>query len=101
MTPEPERFRIGARKGSLRTKINDFLFGLFYFELHQESLELSRKYRDSVDLLLFAEFLGIPLMASPITFKLLPYFMKDLTKFKEANLKERDILVKVAEHDLH
>jgi hypothetical protein len=100
MTSEPT-LRIGEGKQSLRSKAKDFLFGLFYLELHRDSLEFSRKYRDCVDLLLFAELLGIPFMTSPVTLKLLPYFIKDLAKFKEDNLKERDLLVEIADHDLH
>ncbi len=100
MTTEPE-FRIGSNNGSVKSKIRDFLFGLFFFELHQENRELSKKYRDSIELILFAEFLGIPFMTSHVTLRLLPYFMKDLKRFKAENLKEHDILSQIAEHELH
>ena len=101
MPTEPKKFRLGSKNGSVTSKIKDFLFGLFLFELHQENLDLSRRYRNSIELILFAEFLGIPFMTSHITLKILPYFIKDLEKFKVDNLKEGDILVQIAEHDLH
>lgn len=101
MTSEPKEVRIGSSGKTLKEKISDILFGLFFFELHQESLGLSQKYKRSIELLLFAEFLGVPLMTSFITLRLMPYFMKDLERFKEEHLRERDILVELAEHDLH
>ena len=100
MSTKP-RFKIGSKDGSVKSKVRDFLFGLFLFELHQENRELSKKYRDSVELVLFAEFLGIPFMASHVTLKLLPYFLNNLNEFKAENLREHDILSQIAEHELH
>lgn len=101
MNTESKGVRIGSSGKTLREKISDVLFGLFFFGLHQETLGLSRKYKSSIELLLFAEFLGIPLMTSFLTLRLMPYFVKDLERFKQEHLRERDILVELAEHDLH
>ncbi len=101
MSSHSDSVRIGSSGKTIKEKISDFLFGLVFFELHRESMGLSRKYKSSIDLLLFAEFLGIPLMASFVTLRLLPFFVLDLEKFKMAHLKERDILSELGEHDVH
>lgn len=101
MTSQNKEVRIGSSGKTLKQKISDFLFGLFFFQLHQESLGLSNKYKSSIELLLFAEFLGIPMMTSFMTLRLLPYFVNDLKKFKELHLAEHDILRELADYDIH
>ncbi len=94
-------FRIGSRGHTLKEKVRDFLFGLFFFELHQESLGLASKYRDSLNILMLGDFLGLPLMNSYLTLKLIPYMFGDLSNFKKRHLKEKDVFHLLAEHDVH
>ncbi len=80
-------------KGALR----DFLFGLFYFDLYWDTKREAAKLRDAVNLLLLGEFLGIPLMTTPLLLRLLPYLLPELEGWKKRQLRERDITEDVPE----
>ena len=87
--------RIGTSslsKPKLRDKISDFLFGMFFFELYMQVKGMSRQYNDAFYALLFGEFLGLPLLNSYITLRILPYFTDELNKWSQRCLKEKPVL---------
>lgn len=71
--------------------VKDFLFGMFYFDLYRDSLKYSRQLNDLMNLVLLGEFLGIPILSTNITIKLLPYLYKDLLRWKVSQLREREV----------
>ena len=86
-----ERFR------KFKQNLKDFLFGMFLFELYIDTLKFAKKYKDAVNIFLFGEFLGLPIFSTPITLRLLPYFLPDLYNWRKRQLKERDITDEVPE----
>lgn len=82
--------RIGWLK-TLWRPIKEFMWGLAFLEMYRETLKEKRKYEDVMNLVLLGEFLGIPLMNSTITLKLLPYLFPDLKHWRRRQLTEQDI----------
>jgi hypothetical protein len=72
--------------------LKEMLWGLFFFDLHTENVKMQMRYNDAVNLLVFSETLGIPLMNSYVSMRLLPYFIGDLEGWKRRELREHDIL---------
>ena len=52
------------------------LWGLFFYELYTENMKMQIRYNDAVNLLVFSEQLGIPLMNSYVSMRLLPHFVE-------------------------
>lgn len=71
--------------------LKELLFGMFYLDLYRESLKYSRQLNDLMNLVLLGEFLGIPILSTNVTIKLLPYLYKDLHKWRVQQLKEREV----------
>ncbi len=72
--------------------VKEFLWGLFVYDIYTEHRKLSLQYNDAVSLLIFSEQLGIPLMNSYVSMRLLPYFVGDLEGWRRRELRERDFL---------
>ncbi len=72
--------------------IREALWGLFFYDLYTEQMKLRLRYNDAVNVLVFSEQLGIPLMNSYVSMRLLPYFVGDLEGWKRRELRERDFL---------
>ena len=75
------------------------LWGLFFYELYTENMKMQIRYNDAVNLLVFSEQLGIPLMNSYVSMRLLPYFVGELEGWKRREMRERDFLEEAP--DLH
>ncbi len=69
----------------------DFFWGLFIFDLYRATLEEKVKYEEVMNIVLLGELLGIPLMNSTVTLRLLPYLFPKLKKWKQNQLREKDI----------
>lgn len=69
-------------------KVRQFLWGLLFFEWYHELQHERAKYNDVMNLILFGELLGIPLMNSSIGLRLLPYVLPDLHAWKHRQLEE-------------
>ncbi|HWP45709.1 MAG TPA: hypothetical protein VNM22_00985 [Candidatus Limnocylindrales bacterium] len=69
----------------------DFFWGLFIFDLYRITLEEKVKYEEVMNIVLLGELLGIPLMNSTVTLRLLPYLFPKLKKWKQNQLRERDV----------
>ena len=74
-----------------------FLFGLFYFDLYMDLLKTAKRYKDIINIFIIGELLGIPFMSTHLGLRLLPYLFPELEKWKERQLKERDITDEVPE----
>jgi hypothetical protein len=85
----------------IRRMASDFIFGMSTYDLYRETLHIARSYKDSLYLLLLGEFLGIPFISNYYTLRLLPYLVGELEGFKKRNLRDRDILEVISEHDIH
>lgn len=77
---------------SFKKKAKDFLWGLFLYDFYLETVRAKAKYKDALNLLLLGQFLGLPLMNSSISLRLLPYLLPELGDWKKRQLKEREII---------
>ena len=68
------------------------LWGLFFYEMYSENMKMQIRYNDAVNLLVFSEQLGIPLMNSYVSMRLLPHFVGELEGWKRREMRERDVL---------
>lgn len=82
---------MGRTSRAFRT-LKEILWGLFFFDFYTENMKMRIRYNDAVNLLVFSEQLGIPLMNSYVSMRLLPYFVGDLENWKRRELRERDFL---------
>lgn len=94
--PSPASIGLGPRPtgrlaGFIYT-IREALWGMFFYEFWHELREQRKKYEDALNVLMIGELLGIPLMNSTITLKLLPYLLPDIKEWKERQLEEFEIL---------
>lgn len=78
-------------------KVRQFLWGLLFFELYHEVVHERERYNDVMNLVLFGELLGIPLMNSTVGLRLLPYVLPELGPWKHRQLEEFDLV----EHGPH
>ena len=67
--------------------LKEVLWGLFMFDLYTENM------------IIFSETLGIPLMNSYVSMRLLPYFFGELEGWKRREMREREVLDEAP--DLH
>jgi len=88
----PEEFRIGSRDGSFKEKVKDLFFGMFALQTHQELRQLALKYRDIINVLLLGEFMGLPVLGTFYTLRLVPYLIEDIPEITDRVLRERDVL---------
>ncbi len=77
--------------------VKEFLWGLFFFDMYRETLKQRNRYRDGVNLLVFSEQLGIPLMNAYVSMRLLPHFVGELEGWKRREMAEREILEEAPE----
>lgn len=73
-------------------KLKDFLWGLFVLELYKDCLAHKAKYEDALYLIALGELLGIPLMNSVVSLRLLPYLFPELQDWKRRQAQERDVV---------
>lgn len=85
--PVPE-----GRWAGLRFRMREFLWGFFMYEFWHGLQEERARYDDALNVLIIGELLGIPLMNSTVTLRLLPYLLPDIKKWKERQLAEREVL---------
>lgn len=74
-----------------------FLWGFFFFEMFHDLQKEKTRYSDAVNLVIVGELLGLPLMNSVITLRLLPYLLPELDGWKQRQLAEVDIIEEVPE----
>ncbi|QIA28008.1 hypothetical protein DYI95_011265 [Thermaerobacter sp. PB12/4term] len=69
-------------------KVKQFVWGFLFFDWYHELQHARSQYNDVMNLVLFGELLGIPLMNSSIGLRLLPYVLPDLGAWKHRQLEE-------------
>lgn len=85
------------RPTSFWGRLRQFLWGFFFFDWYHELQHERAKYNDVMNLLLFGELIGIPLMNSSIGLRLLPYSLPELAAWKHRQAEEFDLV----EHGPH
>lgn len=80
---------------SFKKKVKEFLWGFFLSDFYLETVKAKTKYKDALNLFLLGQFLGLPLMNSSLSLRLLPYLLPELGDWKERQLKEREIIESV------
>jgi hypothetical protein len=81
--------------------VKEFIWGLAFLEMYRETLKQKRKYEDVLNIVLLGEFLGLPLMNSTITLKLLPHLFPQLRHWRQRQLTEQDITDHLPDTHLH
>ncbi len=72
--------------------LKEMVWGRFFYDLYTEHMKMRLRYNDAVNVLVFSEQLGIPLMNSYVSMRLLPHFVGDLENWKRRELRERAFL---------
>lgn len=80
-----------ARPTTWWGKVKQFLWGFLFFEWYHELQHARSRYNDVMNLILFGELLGIPLMNSSIGLRLLPYALPDLRAWKHRQLEDHPV----------
>ncbi len=86
-----------SRWKEARRALKEALWGLFFYDLYAEQMKLRMHYNDAVNVLVFSEQLGIPLMNSYVSMRLLPYFVGELEGWRRREMREKDILEEAPE----
>lgn len=103
-TPPRGNSSMRGRVGRLQTywkAMKEFVWGLTCLDLYRETLREKRKYQDILNLVLLGEFLGVPLMNSTITLRLLPHLFPQLKDWRQRHLTEQDITDHLPDAHLH
>lgn len=79
---------LATRPTTFWGKVKQFFWGFLFYEWYHELQHERAKYNDIMNLILFGELLGIPLMNSSIGLRLLPYALPDLPAWKHRQLEE-------------
>lgn len=91
-SPKGEKYRLGGRGKGWKAALKDLLFGMFYYPLHQQIIQASVKYRDVIHVLLLGEFIGVPVLGSYYSLRVLPLLVGDLPNISKRVLKDWDVL---------
>ncbi|MFN7106394.1 MAG: hypothetical protein ACK4M3_07430 [Pyrobaculum sp.] len=82
-------------------KVRDFFYGLLFLDLYREVAKLELQYRTLVNLLVFGDFVGMPMLTSYYSLRLLPYALHQLVELRNEAARERDVFEELAEVDVH
>jgi len=89
--------RLVAAARQLVRDARGFFWGLFVFDLYRNTLVERNKYEDAMNIIILGEMIGIPLMNSVITLRLLPHVLGDLADWKKRQLIEYEVLERAPE----
>ncbi|ABP50474.1 MULTISPECIES: hypothetical protein [Pyrobaculum] len=84
-----------------KEKVRDFLYGLFYLDLYRETAKLFLQYQTLINLLIFGDFVGVPMLTSYYSLRLLPYALPQLGVLRREAAREHDVFEELAEYDVH
>ncbi|NYR14585.1 hypothetical protein [Pyrobaculum arsenaticum] len=84
-----------------KEKVRDFLYGLFYLDLYRETAKLFLQYQTLINLLIFGDFVGVPMLTSYYSLRLLPYTLPQLGVLRREAAREHDVFEELAEYDVH
>lgn len=83
---------LAQRPRTLWGKVKQFLWGFFFFEYYHELQHERARYADIMNVILYGELLGIPLMNSTMGLKLLPYTFPELRGWLHRQAEEKEVL---------
>jgi hypothetical protein len=81
--------------------LKEFLFGLLFLDLYREINKIHRQTRLLVEFLVFGDFLGLPLLSTYYSLRLLPYVYPSLSEIRKEAVKEHDVFDLLGEHHVH
>jgi hypothetical protein len=91
----------GGRLKAFCRAAKEFLWGLACLDLYRDTLREKRKYEDVLNVVLLGQFLGLPLMNSTITLRLLPHLFPELRHWRQRQLTEQDVTDHLPEAHVH
>jgi hypothetical protein len=77
-------------KGSLKA-LGDIIYGASVYEMRRDLMKQRSHLEHLFILIVFGDFLGIPVLPPYYTLRLLPYAMPNITGWKRSMLRERDL----------
>mgnify|MGYP001028471134 CR=1 FL=1 len=87
---EPDR--LARRPDTLWGRLKQFLWGLLFFEYYHELRHERARYSDILNVVLYGELLGLPLMNSTMGLRLLPYTLPELSGWLHRQAEEHEVL---------
>lgn len=81
--------------------LRDFLFGLLFLDLYRETAKLNKELNLLIGVLLFGDFLGVPLLTSYYSLRLLPYAYPMFSEIRKEAVKEHEIFDLMSEYHAH
>ena len=79
--------------------IKEFAWGLFVLDLYKTTRSARDRSAQAWNLVVLGEFIGLPLMTSVVTLRVLPYLLPELGPWKERQV--RDVEVMEAAPEIH
>lgn len=76
----------------MKSPLGAFLWGLFCYDLYRGAVAERERQKRALGMLLLGEFVGLPIMAAPVTLRLLPHLVRDLEPWKHASLTEKEVI---------
>lgn len=73
-------------------RFKQFIWGLFFFEYYHELKHERERYADVMNVVLYGELLGLPLMNTSLGLKLLPYALPELRGWLHRQGEEHEVL---------
>jgi hypothetical protein len=75
----------------LRCFLRDFLFGAAYLEIEQTVRQEKLARHDLFLILTFGDLLGVPILPSCYSLKIIPYIFPGIDSWKKRLLREHDL----------
>ncbi len=72
--------------------LKNLLWGLFCGDFYKVMHDESQRYARALSLILFGDMLGLPILRSTLSLRLLPYLIPKLQVWRKSSLKEDDVL---------
>jgi len=85
----------------VRQAVRDFFYGLLFLDLYRETAKTYLQYKLLLHLLTFGDFVGMPLLTTYYSLRLLPYSLQELYDLRRETAREHDIFEELAEFDVH
>lgn len=82
---------MGERFDRLKKFLHDFFVGMAFFEIEQTARHEKLARYDLFMLLTFGDLLGVPLLPSFYSLRILPYVLPALDSWKRRMLREQDL----------
>lgn len=90
--PAQPPLALSQRPHTLWGKVKQFFWGFFFFDYYHELQHERARYADIMNVILYGELLGIPLMNSTMGLRLLPYTFPELKGWLHRQAEEKEVL---------